>query len=343
MEFDLTKEIKDLLYYNESVIIPGFGAFITRYESARVDPSSKTLNPPKRNVEFKKNLAHDDELLTKHVAKSFDISEEKATEIINKAIQELKEKLARGKTVTFEGIGSIIEDPRFGYIFEAGKDINLLPDSFGMEEVKLFDIEESEEEKIEPLPVKKPETLKTEPVSGKKEKKKKSKSWLVILVTAIIVVFLVVLYIFTNVYGVVFNSIDEFVNSDRNEEEVIDSALQNYLETYGVGAELSEKTRMSDALSPEDKRATNVLMDKSDTTYYIVAGSFLDMVNARKMQTSLEKEGYKPEIISNDNKFRVVLYSFKNKDQALNELERVRVRKNKENAWILKKTDKIPG
>ncbi|MFW5657910.1 MAG: SPOR domain-containing protein [Bacteroidota bacterium] len=341
MEIDITKEIKDLLFYNEFVIIPGFGTFITRYESARVDPAAKTLNPPKRNVEFKKNLSHDDDLLRKHIAKTLDISEKSAGEIISEIVSDLRQRLNKGEEIVFEGLGVIIEEPGGEYVFKAEEDINLLADSFGMDSVKLFEIEDKEpeqEEEKQEVPEKKPVITYEKPQQyyTPAEAPNKSKNWLIILVTAAVVVLLVALFIFTDFYSTVYKTIDDIVTSKSN-EEVIDSALQEYLETYGIGAELSGKSKMSEALSPAVDEKAGPVYQVKDTTYYLVAGSFRDLINARKHMSNLEKKGYQPEIISSENRFRVTLYSFQDREKAFNELERLRNQKDGSNVWILKK------
>ena len=47
----LEKHISELLYRYECVTVPGFGAFLTHYKSARLDVSQHAFYPPhKRGV-----------------------------------------------------------------------------------------------------------------------------------------------------------------------------------------------------------------------------------------------------------------------------------------------------
>ena len=64
----LTTYIADLLYRYECVIIPGFGAFLTRYQSAHIDEISNTFHPPSKIVSFNKQLQANDGLFANYVA-----------------------------------------------------------------------------------------------------------------------------------------------------------------------------------------------------------------------------------------------------------------------------------
>src|SRR5690606_8086535 len=64
----LSNYIADLLYRYECVIIPGFGAFLTRSQSARIDESTHTFYPPSKVLSFNKQLQVNDGLLANYVA-----------------------------------------------------------------------------------------------------------------------------------------------------------------------------------------------------------------------------------------------------------------------------------
>ena len=52
----LSTYISDLLYRYECVIIPGFGAFLTRNQSAWIDEASNTFYPPSKVISFNRQL-----------------------------------------------------------------------------------------------------------------------------------------------------------------------------------------------------------------------------------------------------------------------------------------------
>lgn len=59
----IVSHIEYLLDHHECVIIPGFGAFISRYEPARIDVSKGVITAPGRTIIFNSELKHDDSLL----------------------------------------------------------------------------------------------------------------------------------------------------------------------------------------------------------------------------------------------------------------------------------------
>ena len=64
----LASYINDLLFRYECVIIPGFGAFLTQYHSARIDKSTNTFTPPGKLVSFNRQLQTNDGLLANYIA-----------------------------------------------------------------------------------------------------------------------------------------------------------------------------------------------------------------------------------------------------------------------------------
>src|SRR5690554_7220130 len=64
----ITTYISDLLYRYECVILPGFGAFLTRNQSARIDEETNSFYPPSKVISFNRQLQANDGLLANYVA-----------------------------------------------------------------------------------------------------------------------------------------------------------------------------------------------------------------------------------------------------------------------------------
>ncbi len=82
------KEIYDLLYNNDCVIIPEFGAFVLKSHSAYI--KDDTFYPPKKVISFNAMLDENDGLLVKHLSTSRNISYKKALKTINDETQSLE-------------------------------------------------------------------------------------------------------------------------------------------------------------------------------------------------------------------------------------------------------------
>ena len=102
----LATYIKDLLYRYECVIIPGFGAFLTQYQSATIDGENHTMFPPGKQVSFNKQLQTNDGLLANYVATVDGLSYETALKQIRNYTSQLSLSLAEDKEVVIPQIGS---------------------------------------------------------------------------------------------------------------------------------------------------------------------------------------------------------------------------------------------
>jgi len=101
----LATYINDLLYRYECVIIPGFGAFLTQYHSAKIDSHSQLFSPPGKTVSFNRQLQTNDGLLANYVASVERCSYETALQKIRNFTGKLSLLLSEKETVSLKNIG----------------------------------------------------------------------------------------------------------------------------------------------------------------------------------------------------------------------------------------------
>ncbi|MGB0789827.1 MAG: SPOR domain-containing protein, partial [Marinirhabdus sp.] len=104
----LATHITDLLYRYECVIVPGFGAFLTQYRSARLDTPSHTFYPPGKSLSFNRRLQTNDGILANYTASVEGMGYELALQKIRNFTGTISLELAEGKTVVFKNIGEFI-------------------------------------------------------------------------------------------------------------------------------------------------------------------------------------------------------------------------------------------
>ena len=63
MKYSVEICLRELLFVQECVIIPGFGGFLTKYKSADIDYLNYTITPPTKSISFNRQLRNDDGLL----------------------------------------------------------------------------------------------------------------------------------------------------------------------------------------------------------------------------------------------------------------------------------------
>ena len=75
---NVNRHISSLLYRYQCVTVPGFGAFLTEIQSAQLNGSAVTFNPPTKVISFNANIKNNDGLLANHISLTEKISYEEA-------------------------------------------------------------------------------------------------------------------------------------------------------------------------------------------------------------------------------------------------------------------------
>ena len=78
--------ISQLLYRYQCVTVPGFGAFLTEFQSAQLDESSHSFYPPKKLISFNPFLKNNDGLLANHLAQAEKVAYETAVHAIQNEV-----------------------------------------------------------------------------------------------------------------------------------------------------------------------------------------------------------------------------------------------------------------
>jgi len=121
-----------LLYQHDCVVIPGFGGFIANYAPATINPVQHTFMPPSRQIMFNASLHHNDGLLATYIAKREGIGYDRAITIIANEVVVIQEELHSGKTILFEGIGSLKANPERAIVFTPRLAYNYLEEAYGL-------------------------------------------------------------------------------------------------------------------------------------------------------------------------------------------------------------------
>lgn len=124
--------ISNLLYYSECVVVPGFGAFLTRYYPAEINAATHMFRPPSKRVAFNARIQENDGLLAQHIAKTEGVSFEKAMESIEISVRSWKKVLRSGKKVNLTGIGRLYMSDTGKLQFNPAHDINYDIHSYGL-------------------------------------------------------------------------------------------------------------------------------------------------------------------------------------------------------------------
>ncbi|MCF6131519.1 SPOR domain-containing protein [Flavobacterium wongokense] len=148
--------ISQLLYRYQCVTVPGFGAFLTEFQSAQLDESSHSFYPPKKMVSFNPFIKNNDGLLANHLAEAEKISYEVAVNAIQNEVSHWKTKIQEFGNFSIKNIGDFSLNSEKNIVFVPVDQINYLKESFGLSSfispaVKREVLRETYKEEVEQL------------------------------------------------------------------------------------------------------------------------------------------------------------------------------------------------
>lgn len=127
--------IVKLLYTNDCVIVPGFGAFIGQKTDAVYRQEDSVFLPPAKHILFNPSLKDDDGILTGEVAKTEKLSFEEAKKEVENAVGFWQNHLSVNPSLVLPGLGMLTKDKE-GLMGFAPNHGNLLAEAFGLERIR---------------------------------------------------------------------------------------------------------------------------------------------------------------------------------------------------------------
>ncbi|PQB05519.1 SPOR domain-containing protein [Aureitalea marina] len=298
--------IRDLLFRYECVIIPGFGALLSRHESARIDSQTNTFYPPGKSLSFNRQLQTNDGLLANHLASSEQCEYELALQKVRNFVGRLSLKLAEGESVEFQQLGSFSMNQEKAIQFVPDESMNFSTASFGLASFVSPTIDRSVEEHEEVTS----EPLLFEPTT------RTARPYLKYVAVGLIAV------IASGFGGLKWyeGQVEQHNFAQRQEASgMVDSTIQ-------------VATFVFDEMLP----VTDVAIERNTGRYHIVAGAFRIRENADRKVDELWTAGYHARYIG-ENRYglhQVVYNSYENRGEALRELRKIKSSHNKD-AWML--------
>ena len=138
----IAKELHQLLYCHDCVIVPHWGGFLTQYKSARLDEGRKLVHPPGKDLSFNRNLVRNDGILADHIAKCEGISFDRATAKIATEVANWRSAMDQHGRVEVPHIGIFYRDSDRNLQFDPDKRANFLKDAYGLRPVPAILVEQ---------------------------------------------------------------------------------------------------------------------------------------------------------------------------------------------------------
>ena len=298
----IEKYISELLYRYQCVSIPGFGAFLSEWQSAQIAEGLNSFVPPKKVISFNSNIKTNDGLLANHIALQEKISYESALVKTETQVVFWTEKLQNKEVLTLENIGEIFSNSENNLVFKPNTSINYLMDSFGLSGFNSPEIlrENPTQNSLETISVIQPvvenEILEKIVVNIDKtpviqlENAKPNTNWL--KYAAAIAVFST-----TGLYG--YKMYYDFTIDQKT-----------ILVEKSVQEKVNQKLQEATFVLPNPITAVDLTLDeKPNYKYHVVAGAYRSQRNAINAMNQLKKEGYTAHLLQK-NRFGLVPVAF---------------------------------
>lgn len=134
----IEKLIGDLLLRHNCVVVPGFGGFVARTTTAKLDLASGVIYPPKKSLLFNKQLINNDGLLISTLANEQAISFTEAASQVEECVNSWNTSLFAGERITLDKVGFLFLDQEKNIGFEQDRHFNLLLNAYGLTAVNFI-------------------------------------------------------------------------------------------------------------------------------------------------------------------------------------------------------------
>lgn len=316
---EISRYIKDLLFIHDCVILPGLGGFVANYSPAEENPLTNEMLPPSKAVSFNRNLKQNDGLLINCLAEAEKLTYSEAERAIDLYIEDITVRLRRRERVVFSELGDLFYNKRHKLQFEPAKNINFLADLFGMESFELPDLIIEENPHIRSLIIK-------ENFWNRFSLKRKAYA-------AVTIPFFLGLAL-----------IPVNINNNQHQSTASFSMMES---TPDV--QKTKSVKLNSKISPANelvsfnpviiyaKPKADIKNKSVKGKYYLIAGSFANIENAKILKTVIEANSYPAKIIKNKNLFAVALSKFNSKKEADRFRRKVLQKNPNASCWVLQK------
>lgn len=321
--------ISDLLYRHDCVVIPEFGAILSRRVPAQHFASSHTMYPPKKGLSFNAQITQNDGLLVNYIASVEQIPYENALQELRNYVRFLNHEIDEKESVTIHKVGRFSRNSEQALQFTPMYLVNYLPEAFGLTSHETYAVDRSYVHVVTPVAPAVEEVLEQEiPVIQLETPATKSASWVKYAAAAVLLI------------GGSYGGFMGYQNH-LNDTAIVVETLANEQVKAQVQAASFVINNPLPSLNLHVTAVENALEETAPPVYtspknfHVIAGAFRSPTNANKKVRELQKLGYNAQLIG-VNKYglhNVAFSSFDSRNAATNELIKLKAT-GFSNAWL---------
>ena len=311
--------IKDLLYSNDCVVLPGLGGFIAKYKGATLNTNLHTVYPPQKTIGFNPQIKENDGLLVSALCALNNCNYAEGKIELDAWVKEQSNTLLRGEKISWKGIGILFQD-RLGKIqFIPDSKGNFSLESFGLEKIILVPVERKIQEPV------------TAEVSVLEKRAEQGSKWIwkaaAVLALPILGVGIFALSHKIESTDWQYASFKLFGTKSRIAEytPAVTRAIPTYTVTEDtdiVPAPAINETAENAPIRVEETEAVSTSKKK----YEIIVGAFAVSDNAKRLVRDLKKKGFSAALSSRKGNLQLVSSgSEDNYEAALQQLDRAKI------------------
>ena len=319
--------LKDLLYRYDCVILPGFGAFLTKRKPAYLSKDSHSFYPPSKEISFNEQLQHNDGLLANYIASVENCSYAEAVNTLERYVAKLKSSFQKEDDVYINAIGFFHVSTENNLQFKPDFGINYLPEAFGLSEISTpaVILENTErvayKKQVAELEEKAPIAFTPEKRTQKSYGKHAATAALIIGVTGLL----------------------SYAGIQIRNEQVKDANFATRTEVVQTMNSLIQEATFEinnplPAIHLAAKSLVNSPPAKANNhfRYHLVAGAFRIKQNAVRRRNALQESGYNARLIGKNSYglHQVVYDSYVSRAEALQALKTIKSSESSR-AWLL--------
>lgn len=330
---DIRKYIKELLFLHDCVIIPGFGGFVTSYQSSEIQRFKNVVYPPSKSLLFNRRLQTNDGILVNHIAQQEKIDYRTAEEKVRQSCETWNRLIDNKGMLLFPDIGKLYINSSSALVFLPELRKNYLMDTFGLKPIAYHANTDSTSSKIIKMERKKPQVEETE--SGEEQQPKSNTGrWVALAAAAVVLLLLIPQLFLQNMLPQNMRiqqlNVMQFLNPDsasvtettKAKKEAIEpetSAKQSATDSASADAASETSTEPIAETTEETAEPKQNLESLSSTgNFYIVFGESDFISDAIRLKKQLDSEHGKTfEIFSaSDGNYVVGLKAGESQEQA---------------------------
>lgn len=327
----LEQYISNLLFSNDCVVVPGFGAFVARSFPAELNAATQMFVPPSRKLSFQPGLRSDDHMLRTTIARREQRSEDVIRLQISDIVSNWHKLLHKGEKLRLDGIGMFYIDRQGELQFKPLVDVNFDLNHFGLGVFRASPLVViNEEARVIPL--------------QERTDRKKFPLWRAAAVTVGITSLLAIggaksgFEVPSEIAG--FDWKNWFNSSSEEEVDAVDEAINTVTETNASAPStetVAEPEVVETATEIEVVSEPIAITPVQAGTYYVIVGSFVEKANADDLHRELSRKGFHPEILPFDGKYNKVAVSSYPSREAATQALRTYKNQVQRGAWIYRK------